>query len=478
MYNLYKHSKLLKDKVEKKKEYMKEEQIKKSRKSKLYFYLERMDELVDHYNNRVKNFLYDMSKSPVKVNEYEQSQVHNTTRQQYYIDKNKELYSTGKFPRNFSFNTFQTDRERIKKMNQLKETLHYNKSTENLMTNQAHTNYLQPTMRFKPRTELERIFDSANLNSFGRIDKNLINQQLKSLDLLDFKKLSQEDDQLDIPVYHSINKLKLTFYEENGQMKASSDKNLKSINSNSSIRILKKKKVPRKHVDNSIAKNIMKDLHVKTHFKAASIYTLGLQSESKIKKTNTNLESARKFTEESVDSKESFNKNTNYRKKNRTISYNLEFNPIKKKKEEVLDIGKLKILEELSKSPSLTSNNPDGLKKSIENLHIFDKNKLRRNGNVTSILKTNPMDFFKKITENIMNHEPIKVEEEKITIAGETYLKSQLDVISKKVLQQCNFTRDKSKCNNVRLKCGAGKLASTAGMSINEFSQKYKLNNL
>ena len=41
--------------------------------------------------------------------------------------------------------------------------------------------YLQPIMKFKPRTDLERIFDSVNLNYYGRIDRNLVNQQLKSL---------------------------------------------------------------------------------------------------------------------------------------------------------------------------------------------------------------------------------------------------------------------------------------------------------
>ena len=45
-------------------------------------------------------------------------------------------------------------------------------------------NYLQPIMKFKPRTDLERIFDTINLNYFGKIDKNLINEQLRSLGLL------------------------------------------------------------------------------------------------------------------------------------------------------------------------------------------------------------------------------------------------------------------------------------------------------
>ncbi len=45
-------------------------------------------------------------------------------------------------------------------------------------------NYLQPIMKFKPRTDLERIFDTVNLNYFGKINKNLVNEQLKSLGLI------------------------------------------------------------------------------------------------------------------------------------------------------------------------------------------------------------------------------------------------------------------------------------------------------
>ena len=38
-------------------------------------------------------------------------------------------------------------------------------------------------MRFKPRTDLERIYDSVNLNYYGKIDQGVINRQLKQLDL-------------------------------------------------------------------------------------------------------------------------------------------------------------------------------------------------------------------------------------------------------------------------------------------------------
>jgi hypothetical protein len=65
--------------------------------------------------------------------------------------------------------------------------------------------------------------------------------------------------------------------------------------------------------------------------------------------------------------------------------------------------------------------------------------------------------------------------DEKIFIDGEVFYKSQYDKISKKVLQKCNFINKKSNNNNKSLKAGTGKLMFTNGMSLDEFSTKYKL---
>ena len=44
--------------------------------------------------------------------------------------------------------------------------------------------YLQPVMKFAPRTEFERIFDTLNSYNYGSVDRNLILEQLKSLGYL------------------------------------------------------------------------------------------------------------------------------------------------------------------------------------------------------------------------------------------------------------------------------------------------------
>ena len=52
--------------------------------------------------------------------------------------------------------------------------------------------YLQPIMKFKQRINLERLFDSVNLNYYGKIDRNLVNEQLKSSLLKEKLKVNPE----------------------------------------------------------------------------------------------------------------------------------------------------------------------------------------------------------------------------------------------------------------------------------------------
>lgn len=70
-----------------------------------------------------------------------------------------------------------------------------------------------------------------------------------------------------------------------------------------------------------------------------------------------------------------------------------------------------------------------------------------------------------------------RVTEEKISIGNETFFKSDCDMISKKVLQRCNFFHSKNKNNNSELRSGVGKLMITGGLSISDFLEKYNLKN-
>lgn len=52
-------------------------------------------------------------------------------------------------------------------------------------------------------------------------------------------------------------------------------------------------------------------------------------------------------------------------------------------------------------------------------------------------------------------------------------MKNEVNLITRKVLQKCNYFHDKNKNNNKQLKIGSGKLMITGGLSISEFANKY-----
>lgn len=119
-------------------------------------------------------------------------------------------------------------------------------------------------MRFKARTDLERIFDVINKYNYGSANKKIISNQLKNLELNGPQKQSIiNGEDILLGVYNrameiSSNKKDIDRFDSSDQINTS----------------FTAKRAKRKMVDNSGAKNLMKDLYFKTHFKAASVYTV------------------------------------------------------------------------------------------------------------------------------------------------------------------------------------------------------------
>ncbi len=141
------------------------------------------------------------------------------------------------------------------------------KSEDLLNINGSNATIKQPEMRYKPRTDLERIFDEINKNSFRKLDKNIIEKQLKTLEVNNFttKKFSDDNDENEIPDYRDASRYDkpledldyLVMNKETEESKGEIDRKIKNIKS-------------RKQELNSEAKNLMKEFHNKTHFKGVS----------------------------------------------------------------------------------------------------------------------------------------------------------------------------------------------------------------
>ena len=52
----------------------------------------------------------------------------------------------------------------------------------------SKTTISQPTMRYKPRTDLERVYDALNGYNYDQASRDIIERQLKSINLYDYKK--------------------------------------------------------------------------------------------------------------------------------------------------------------------------------------------------------------------------------------------------------------------------------------------------
>ena len=302
----------------------------------------------------------------------------------------------------------------------------------------------QPQMRFKPRTDLERVFDALTGNYFMSNEKEILNRQLKHLDLFDYKKPSD--------IYKSLLKEEKK-EEEKAEKNEKDDKNNKygakvcgtSPNSKKDKKYLYVK--PRypwvRRTDLNIeAQGMLSDLHVKTHFKAAEEFAENKQKiqfrSPKIQRHKNKNKLSFDFTEKDdivlsdSDSYESYSKN---------------YNPLYKKNQPInVEPNSLQFLTELA----------------------FKSKEDKTEENQTSV------------HEDIIIHDHMKklnlVDDNNVLIGNQLLHKgTQFDIIAKKVLNMCNVYHHKSKHNDTKLKKRNGKLMMTGGLSVRQFEKKFNL---
>ena len=373
------------------------------------------------------------------------------------------------FKENIKLKPFMTDKMRIEKFleSKKKENDFINKKhKKNIMMSdieeknkfeekekEKKDNYLQPTMKFRPRTDLERIFDTINLNYFGKISKNLVNEQLKSLGLLKVysnkknsniqneysllrEKLKVNPETLDYlikekqrleqgpktkEIHELINNMD-NIIQINKEIKT--DKiNKEMMFGNSSENKEKKYKIKRKNLNNFLAKNILGEYQKKTHFKALCTYSLDLEDNNYKDKKNVRYNSL-----DNLDYFKNDNDITPYQFKK------------KFKRDKLYSPNKMNYLRHLfnseEKKPEIQK--PEKDRRIIE-MEAEQNKLLRRQNNVL--------------------------------INGKYYNKKDLKGISDALLKKCNYVSKHFEPKN----SGNGKLMFTRGMTVNEFAKKYGL---
>ena len=394
--------------------------------------------------------------------------------------KLKELISPGKiknlktlsFGKNLINTKYKINKNLIKK--NLTNVSSRNKL--NILIDTENNNNLisQPTMRYKPRTDLERVYDTLNEYNYDQKSKNIIERQLKSINLYDCKKSAGN---ISKSLEKKEKKEKTNRIDNSRHLIAKSERNIKK---KKRYDLYKTKNVvyynpkdneykpwQRRDDLNNEAYGLLSSYHYKTHFKAAeeiaesnyrnnknksnknSVFllpnllpkfyqpkTLKTENDTKVE------EDPFKFGEDSSSSEES----DDYEE------FDKNYNPIIPKQKTISDPGIMKILTKIA------------FKKNKSGFDYFDRND-EDEDNEKKILKNKNKKGMKNYTED-----------NNIFIGDKLYYKNtQFDKITSEILGLCNIYSTKSKFNNTVHKSKGGKTMITQGMTVREFERKYGL---
>ena len=464
--------------------------------------------MYENYSNRVKDFITEMTIPEKKVT------IDDITKK--VTNARDDILSEGGLKKPFYFKGYLNENERIKqtiKNNRYlynfseeepqikKKKLYSKKNIENkikpneninsvkllknnfLLTNDELKNVdyfikngiiIQPQMRFKARTDLERVYENLVDNYDKNEEKEVLKRQLKNINLNSFQ---TPKDLIKIKK-NNLNKIEKKNNNQNNVNKEKDqnlsknflkygyeiiDQNNNNYN-NKKINIHKNKNdlfyIPKNLIFKPWIKNknlnieaekILNSYHMKTHFKAAEEIAEN-KLKPKEKKENKKNFSIDENDYEFFNSKERFfvSKNEINDSYNNNIiyeNYTKNLNPFLEKETDKIEYNKnnLNLLSDLAFKKT----------QDLNPRKISEETKIVYNNN----------DKKKLLDEN------------SVLIGNEIYYKnSQFDIIANKVLNSCNVYRHKSKHNDTNLKKKNGKLMITKGMTVNQFEKKFNFN--
>ena len=328
----------------------------------------------------------------------------------------------------------------------------------------------QPTMRYKPRTDLERVYDALNTYNFNTVEKSrdIIERQLKSINLYDYKRPGDSNNNEDktgkenyIKNYKNRSNL-VSKSVRNGKRKKPFDLYKKST-LYYNPKNYEYKPWQRKEDLNNEAYNLLSPYHYKTHFKAAEEIA---ESNYKYDKNNYSVfllpnllpnYYTKKPLHTDLNNKEEedpfkFGEDDNSSEPSEDYEeLDKNYNPIIQKSKKISDPETMKILSKIA------------FKKKKTDYDNFDY----RNGedDEKNIRKLKKEKGSKNYAEN-----------NNVIIGDKLYFKNtQFDKITSKILDMCNVYSNKSKFNNTVHKSKGGKTMITQGMTVGEFEKKYGL---
>ncbi len=339
---------------------------------------------------------------------------------------------------------------------------------------------IQPEMRFRARTDLERVYDNLEEKYKKDKEKEIVAQQLKNIDLYDYKDPKELLSLENSPIVNNIKKHKVSF-----SLDAKSEKHRKCKPIYGPCKIYyeankNNDKIGARRQDiNQGAKGILHSYHYKTHFKATEeIAEYKTKNKNKLKETcfllphlcPKNYQPCRNNTNKNL-----FKEYQNFTKKNNNKGYKI---PIDYSK--VIDTRNIFRFEEDEEGGEAfdtldelqNENNPISFQRklTIEPESMEQIKKLAFSPDISEeYFKGGIFDKYKK--KNKKENQNKNGEEE-----SNGGLVNNINSVARLVLGECNLYSPKSKFNNTSLKARSGKTMITNGLSIKEFGKKYGLN--
>lgn len=510
MFNLFWQEKLDKEKKEQKKlQNISKKEI-NTRK------LENLN-MIDKYNNRVRVFTYEMIDKPIYINDLG-SPVENT-RKAFLEEENSKI----KGKKGFVFSSYITEKERLsamefERMKEQQRVIRLTAKKHNIDEKILLGLIQQPQMRYKPRTDIERIVDTLSANNLilGS-ERKVLNKQLKTMNIgVPFKitaeslsnpylrqNIQGKNPLLNLNTTTAAYAANLESYLDTlvlqGKGNIPSDKKLSSTNLHTDFASVKKQSIletrerAKKRFNNKDAKKILKHLHQKTHFKASTslIFDKNLNIPNEYQsiiqqfnnaKSQGNISPKTSIYEYSEQLKKKkqvsdlikpqykedmffpVSQNNFYKQDNDEVDFKLNYNPLIKFEENVVDYNKLRKAKNIF---TKEENEEDGEKKASKYPNLVKR--LIKNS------KAKRGKSFKLYNTNDTNIDEMKKEDDKVIIDKETINKNETDKIAMKILYKCNYFHKKNKNNDVIHEARKGKTMVTNGMSVKEFEKEYGL---
>ena len=354
----------------------------------------------------------------------------------------------------------------------------------------------QPKMKFRARTDLERVYDMLNLQSLKENDRQIVERQLTNIDLYTYKKpkellnekkkkvkINNDGRSYEILPNPIIEEQKKQNEKIQNKKKIYGDRNLYYEPKNNYNKLW-----ARKNNLNLEARKLLNSYHYKTHFKATEEMQFKVNhkksnsdyTDPEINSINTclmipnlfnseNLEINDKNTKKILNLKNQFNNKGPRCNSNNNYSVDL-FNF----EEDIYRDDNDNRTIDFNEYKNTYQNNPN-----LRNLKFSSSDESMKNLFKMAFEKEHNLDEGKKKNENSNNNYRYSINENEYksrNIHNILVNNENIHNTAKLILDECKVHSIKSKFNNSFLKSKNGKTMITKGLSVDQFLKKYNLN--